>query len=149
MERRKYIYSAIPLFVLLSCGQGMEALLGSLGALIVGSIAVLAAWGVMWMRLYGKGMRPEYAVLSILPHSIYFISRYVDAQCFEQSPACQNLYALTWLGFAGVSIASVKEPHLAATKDPVFLLLIPLILFYSFSTFSQYYTALSNIHSAL
>lgn len=144
MERRKYIYSAIPLFVLLSCGRGMEALLGSMGALILAGVIILAAWCLVWLRLYGKGIRPEFAVLSVLPQGVYFISRYLGTQSFAQSAAWQNMYALAWLGFAVVSIASVKEPQLRASQDPVFLLLVPLILFYSATTFFSYYSTLSS-----
>lgn len=153
MERRQYIYRALPLFILLSCGQLLIAWLGGLGALIVASIAIIITWGVVWMRLYAmQGLfRPEFAVLSILPHSIYFVERYVGSRIFEESPAWQNLYALTWLGFVSVGIASMRRGACdapapgGASKDPVFLLMIPLILLYAITTFIPYYTALASL----
>lgn len=146
MNRRTYIYSALPLFVLLSCGQLLSACLGSLGALIVACIAMLAAWGLVWVRMYGLKQRPELALLSILPHGIYFVSRYIDTAIFEQSHAWQNLYALTWLGFAGVMIATMRpQPPTLWSKDPVCWLMIPLIIFYTISTFYKYYTTLAAI----
>ena len=151
MNRRTYIYLALPLFVLLSCGSFLIGVLGTMAALIVASVLMIVAWGVVWMRLYALGTpRPEFAVLSILPHGIYFVCKYLDAHLLEQSPAYQNLYALTWLGFAGVVLAGARtgkpDPQrISMSKDPVFLLLIPLTLLYSISTFTQYYTALTHI----
>lgn len=150
MPRRTYIYLALPLFVLLSCGQMLEAWLGATGALLVATLLILLAWGVVWLRFYSMKYRPEFAVLSVLPQGIYFVSRYAGTHCFEESPALQNLYALTWLGFAGVSIMSMRSSSaekgaLPARKDPVFLLMAPLILLYSASTFTQYYSTLSSL----
>ena len=146
MTRRAYIYMALPLFVILSCGPLLCAQLGELGALILASVFMLVAWGVVWLRFYRLKYRPELAVLSILPQGIYFISRYVGTQLFAQSPALQNLYALTWLGFAGVSIASMRsDDRRPAAKDPVFLLMIPLILLYCVTTFTPYYTTLISL----
>lgn len=146
MNRRTYIYSALPLFVLLSCGQLLSACLGALGALIVASVAIIIAWGVVWVRMYSIKLRPEMAVLSILPHAIYFVSRYADTAIFQQSPAWQNLYALTWLGFAGAMIATMRpQPPTTWGKDPVCWLMIPLIIFYTISTFYKYYTTLAAL----
>lgn len=150
MSRRTYIYLALPLFILLSCGQLLGAWLGPLWALVVAAGLIIVAWGAVWLRLYGLKYRPEFAVLSVLPHGIYFVSRYAGTSLFEESPALQNLYALTWVGFAGISIASMRSgacdtQALPAGKDPVFLLMIPLILLYSISTFIQYYSTLASI----
>lgn len=151
MERRTYIYLATPLLVFLSCGRLLEAQLGATWALVVAAALILPTWGIVWARLYRAQMlRPEFAVLSILPHSIYFISKQADTALFAQSPACQNLYALTWLAFAGVSMASVSTgrgdtPARRPLQDPVFLLLGFLILIYTVTTFFQYYTDLTSL----
>lgn len=154
MDRRKYIYLATPLFVLLSCGRLLEELLGTAGALAVAGVAAVIAWGLVWLRLYKqRRLRPEFAVLSILPQSIYFIDKQVNSQLFTDSPAWQNLYALTWLGFVVVGIASIRPitgdtPAPGASRllrDPVFVLMTPLICLYALVTFTQYYTTLSSI----
>ena len=154
MTRRTYIYWALPLFALLSCGPMLgSGAVGSLGVLLAASVAILVAWGVMWLRLYGlfPNSRPEFAVLGVLPHAIYYASRYFGIQAFAQSPAWQNLYALTWLGFAGVGIVSMRQgvrdgaPRLRTSQDAVFLLMIPIILLYSASTFTAYYTQLTAL----
>ena len=151
MTRRTYIYWALPLFVLLSCGRLLGAEPGALWVLLVAVALMVVAWGVVWLRLYGLKYKPEFAVLSILPHGIYFVSRYAGTHLFEESPALQNLYALTWVGFAGVSIAGMRcgandrTAPLPARKDPVFLLMVPLILLYSVSTFTQYYSTLASL----
>lgn len=152
MNRRTYIYLAVPLFVLLSCGQMFINTLGITWASLLAYVFIIAAWGVVWMRLYStKLLRPEFAMLTILPHSIYFISKQVDTHIFEQEPMWQNLYMLTWIAFAWVSIRSIRStgidtPRLQPMrKDPIFLLLVPLILLYTVSTFVQYYTALTSL----
>lgn len=154
MDRRHYIYWATPLFILLSCGQAMVAMLGATGALIAGGAAAAAAWGVVWLRLYRqRRLRPEFAVLSILPQVIYLVDCKLEHPLAEEGPMWQNLYALTWIAAAAVLIASVRPaagdtasavlPRL--TADPIFLLMTPLICLYSGATFVQYYTSLFTI----
>lgn len=150
MERRTYIYLATPLFILLSCGTAMESMLGATGALAAASVLSIVAWGVVWMRLYKmQRLRPEFAVLSILPLIIYYIDRYSETHLFADSPSWQNLYALTWVGFIWVAIASMRQgvcdtPARPLGKDPVFLLMMPLTLLYAASTFINYYTVISQ-----
>lgn len=151
MNRRTYIYLALPLFVLLSGGDLLTEVLGVTAALIIATVFIIIAWGVVWMRLYALGSpRPEFAVLSVLPHGIYFVSCQLGTHIFEQSAVCQNLYALTWLGFAGVTLAAARtgtpDPQkLPLGRDAVFLLLVPLTLLYTVSTFTQYYTTLISL----
>ena len=152
MTRRTYIYWALPLFVLLSCGQLLVASLGAFWALVVAVALIVVAWGVVWVRLYGLKYRPEFAILSVLPHGFYFVCRY-DAGTqllFQESPTLQNLYALAWLGFAGVGIASMRcgacDPTpLPARRDAVFILMVPLILLYSISTFTHCIVTLTSL----
>lgn len=145
MTRRTYIYMALPLFVILSCGQLLCACLGATGALIVASLVILLAWGVVWVRLYSLRLRPEFAVLSILPHGIYYAARFTGTQLFATHPALQNLYALTWLGFVGVGLAGMRDTARPASKDPVFLLMVPLVLLYSISAFTHCYSTLQSL----
>lgn len=151
MNRRTYIYCATPLLVLLSCGQMLENLLGATWALVLAGVVMLVVWGLVWMRLYKmEGLRPEFAVLSILPHSIYFFAQQFGTEFIAQSAALRNLYFLSWLGFAGVAIASVRPsagdtPTPRKKNDAVFLLMAPLICLYSLYTFVQYYTSLTSL----
>lgn len=148
MDRRTYIYWAFPLFVLLSCGHMLCTALGELGGFIVGVVAILVAWGVVWLRLYSsKLMRPEFAVLSVLPFALYFICRYMGSALFQESPVWQNLYALTWLGFVIVGLISMRRGamEISQAKDSTYYFLVPLILIYSAFTFFQYYNTLTLI----
>lgn len=152
MDRRTYIYWATPLFILLSCGPLLEGTLGAVGALAVAAVVAVVAWGVVWLRLYTRArLRPEFAVLSILPHSIYFLERYFHSHLFVDSPAWQNVYALTWVAFACVCIAGVRcgrgEPpaRLTLGVDSICLLMIPLILIYSVSSFCRYYIDITTL----
>ena len=76
MKRLNFIYSAVPLFVLLSCGPLLTGLLGTTAVMLaVVFLFIVFAWGVVWMRLYTGGrLRPEFGILSVLPHSIYYLS---------------------------------------------------------------------------
>lgn len=148
MDRRTYIYLATPLFVLLGCGALLQTVFGETVGFIIACIGVLLAWGVVWLRLFrlGGSARPEFAVLSVLPQSIYFICQYSHSQVFSQSPAWQNLYALTWVAFAAIAIFSVRpdDPR-PLRQDPIFLLMTPLILIYTACSFFDSYTTLTSL----
>lgn len=147
MNRRTYIYWAVPLFIILSCGEMLEFYLGGTGALVVAGVVAVVAWGVVWLRLYkAERLRPEFAVLSILPQTIYYIERYAASQLFSQSPVWQNLYALTWVGFVVVIISTVRrgvgDEEPTSARDPLFLLMAPLTFLYAGATFLQFYSKL-------
>lgn len=141
MNRRLYIYWALPLFVLLGCGRNLAWLVGS-GALML-AIAlplILLTWGVVWLRLYrSKLLRPELAVLAILPQSLYFAAKYTG---FHANTHSQTLFVLAWLGFAFVVIESMRtgegEPPKRASKDAVFLLMCAAVVLYASTTMAQY-----------
>ena len=146
MNRLPYIYVAIPLFVLLSCGDVLRSVAGSAMIVAVGALCVVA-WGVVWLRLYKRQiLRAEFSLLSILPYCIYYIAEQTGSRLFADSPTWSNLYALSWLGFIVVGIASVRPDAVGvpALKDPVFLLMTPLIILYAVSNFLQTYPTLST-----
>lgn len=143
MKRLTYIYWLLPLLVLLSCGDSLIALIGAGGALAVAIPLILVVWGLVWMRLYSTGLlRPETAVLAILPQSIYYMARYTGTDFFT-APAAQNLYALSWLTFVAVIIMSMKpaaadgKPKRLA-QDATFILMCLVTIAYSFATMATY-----------
>lgn len=148
MNRRPYIYLAVPLFVLLSSGSCLESVFGS-AVLVVSSMLIIVAWGLVWMRLYRRNAHPELAVLCILPFAVYFVMHQTGALIFREHPSWANLYALSWLGFAATAIWSIlpdsdsEDKPNSWRRDPVFLLLTPLIILFSISCFISYYTALT------
>ena len=123
--------------------------MGSVGALIVAGILIIISWGVVWLRLGYMGLRPEFAVLSILPQAIYFVEQQTHSGLFVDSVFWQNMYALIWMGFAGVSLVTVRLCAADGAKrslfrDPVYLLISLLIVIYTISTFGQYYPTLTH-----
>ncbi len=149
MNRRLYIYIAVPLFVILSCAGVLESLFGS-AVLVVSTMLIVVAWGAVWMRMYRRQIHPELAVLAILPFAAYYIVHQTGSPVFSQYPVWANFYAFSWFAFAGVCIGSVlpdagidgKVPSLR--KDPVFLLMVPLILIFSLSCFFNFYSELTT-----
>ena len=151
MKRLNYIYAAIPLFVLLSCGPLITGLLGTGGLMLaVVSLILIVTWGVVWMRLYTGGrMRPEFAILSILPHSIYYLSLFFDTNLFTDA-SWQNVYAFTWMGFLAVMLISLRpgradDNHERVARDRTFIFIAILTLFYAWSTFSSFAVQLFKI----
>lgn len=153
MKRQSYIYTAIPLFVLLSCGSLMQGLFGASGALIAASIVILVTWSVVWMRLFGmRRVRPEFAVLTVLPQAIYFILKAAGSEVTATfaAPAWQNMYFLTWLAAVAVIILSLRpghrdDTHRPMSQDPVFILTTILTCVYGFSTWAGYAADLFSI----
>ena len=148
MNRRLYIYLAVPIFVLLGCGSFLESVFGD-AVLVVSSALIVVAWGLVWLRLYRRNAHPGLAVLTILPFAAYYIVHATGSPVFSTYPSCANLYALSWFGFAAVATWSVlpdtgnKGEPCSWRRDPVFLLLLPLIILFSLSSFVNYYSALT------
>ena len=146
MDRRTYIYTVTPLFVFLNCGGLLVARLGATMALVVASVAMLVVWGAVWSRLCRQKLRSEFAVLSILPQLVFYVSQCTQPLVFSETPFWGTLYALLWLGCLGTAVVTVL-PDTRGTgplRDPVFLLLIPLAIFCSVSGFLQYYPYFSS-----
>lgn len=150
MNRRLYIYLAVPTFVLLGSGAFLESVFGDAVLVVSGMLAVVA-WGLVWMRLYQRNAHPELAVLTILPFVAYYVVHQTGSPVFSNYPVWANVYALSWAGFAAVAVYSVlpekkggNAPQAHSWRhDPVFLLLLPLIILFSISSFVNYYTALT------
>lgn len=153
MNRRTYIYLALPLFVLLSCGRMYETMLGATGALAVGGVLAVVAWGVVWMRIYSmrSALRPEFSLLTVLPQSIYFVCRQTGSTVFENAPVWQNLYCLSWLAMAAVFILSMRRSpadgpaERREAKDAAMYLLIPIVVIFTAVNFIQYYSQLVSL----
>ncbi|MBR5887388.1 MAG: hypothetical protein IKZ07_04170 [Akkermansia sp.] len=144
MKRTDYIYWGVPLFVLLSCGSLLTGLLGT-GLLMLGVVftLIVIAWGVVWMRLYSGGrLRPEFAILTVLPHSAYYLATYFDSKVFTDA-SWQNVYGFSWLAFVGVILISLRpgkadEKRERVKKDSIFILMAILTIAYAWSTMAAF-----------
>lgn len=144
MKRLNYIYWAVPLYVILSCGSLLTGLLGNgVLMLVVAFTLIVVTWGVVWMRLFTGGrMRPEFAILSVLPHSAYYLAKYFESRLFTDMN-WQNVYGFSWLAFAAVIIISLRpgrsdERRERVAKDRTFILMSILTVAYTISTFSSF-----------
>ncbi len=146
MTRRLYIYWALPLFTLLSCGTTFVYKLGNMPALILGMLLALPAWGLVWVRLYSSGrLRPEFAVLSVLPQLIFFLLMYsgqTGAEGAFAAPMWQNLYFLSSLAAMAVQIVSLlpgpQDERRRPSQDPPFIFLTVLVIANGFFSWVQY-----------
>lgn len=149
MKRLTFIYCAAPLALALNnvpqlCGA-WQWQLACAAALIVG------LWAVVWLRLYtNKRLRPEFALLAVLPQSAFYGLRILQqvspeaAEAFTTSPAgiiggadgptsivlatspvWSNLYFFLWCGacVAGVCalFAAPNEEQRPAKNDPLLI----------------------------
>lgn len=144
MKRLTYIYWATPLFVLLGCGPLFERLMGEMGALVVGLLLVLSLWAVAWLRLYGMNrLRPEFAVLMVLPQAVYYIARALPSEQWASfdTVGWQNLYFFCWLGAVAVGLLSLRpgwqDTRRSMMQDAVFLLMAVLFVLFSLSTWAS------------
>lgn len=144
MKRLNYIYWGVPLFVLLSCGSLITGVLGTSGLMLAVVIPlIVVTWGVVWMRLYTGGrLRPEFAILSVLPHSVYYLTCYFGSTVFTD-PTWQNMFGLMWLAFIFIMLISLRpgrmdDRHERVARDRTFILMTILTLVYAWSTFADF-----------
>lgn len=145
MQRTAYIYRIIPLMVVLSCGELLNGLLGNIGALIAGLIVVVVTWAIVWLRLYGmRRLRPEFAVLTVLPQAMYFGLKACEPGLIAPHlmPACRNLYFLVWLAAIGVIIFSLRpgyhDDRHPIAQDPMFIMMSIITVAYGATTWANY-----------
>ncbi len=144
MKRLNYIYWCVPLFVLLSCGSLLTGVLGT-GLLMLAVVfaLILVIWGVVWIRLYmGGRLRPEFAILTVLPHSAYYLATYFRSSLFTDIN-WQNAYGLSWLAFVAVMFISLRpdksdEKRERMSKDRTFILMSILTVVYAWSTMAAF-----------
>ena len=146
MKRLSYIYGAVPLFALLSCAPTAAAAFGVTAMLCLGSLILIAAWGLVWLRMFGMpGKRPELSILAVLPQGIYLALKAIG----EGNPAalapfttniCQGLYLLTWIASVCLLVSTLRpgpeDPAQPASKDPVFIIMCVLVAAYTASGWS-------------
>ncbi len=153
MTRRAYMYCSVPLFTLLGCGSSFVHMAGALWALILSLLLALPAWGLVWGRLYASGrLRPEFAVLSVLPQLIFFILMYSGqhgASSAFAAPAWQNLYFLLMVAAVAVQIISfrpgLQDEQRRPTQDPPFIFLSVLLIANGVLSWVQYASLLFPI----
>ena len=107
MTRLKFIYVAAPLTVALNALPGfLEGAWRIAAALVL----ALALWAVVWMRVYHTGkLRPEYAVLSVIPALCYHVLQSVEDDYAEifNAPGWQNFNFFLWVAAIVVIIRAL------------------------------------------
>ncbi|MBR5194547.1 MAG: hypothetical protein IKW48_00235 [Akkermansia sp.] len=107
MKRLHFIYYAAPLTVALNTLPGM---LGGIWRVVVTVVLALVLWGVVWVRLFtNKKLRPEFAILSILPPCCYYLMSVLSPEFRNifTSPGWQNFNFFLWLVSIFISIRAL------------------------------------------
>lgn len=107
MTRLKFIYLAAPLTVALNALPGfLEGAWRIAAALVL----ALALWAVVWLRFFYTGkLRPEYAVLSVVPALSYHVLQSVgdDYASIFNTPGWQNFNFFLWVAAIVVTIRAL------------------------------------------
>lgn len=137
MKRLSYIYSASVLTVALNTLPGM---LEGTFRIAAASALALGLWAVTWMRVYtNKKLRPEFAILSILPALSYHIFSGAGREYLAlfSSPGWQNFNFFLWLASAWVVIRALlptpEEYKGRLAKDSVFIFMTIISIVYTAS----------------
>ena len=107
MKRLTFIYLAAPLNVGLNTLPGM---LPGTWQMISAILLGLVLWSVVWLRVYANGkIRPEFAVLAVLPAVSYYIIQSAGDECITMfnAPGWQNFNFFLWLAAIFVNIRAL------------------------------------------
>lgn len=132
MSRQTYIYTLLPVLMLLNSGASLGRLCGTTWALAIGAVLVLLCWMLVWMRLYQAqariGVRPEFSTLAILPQAAFFALNAAGAEVaapFAEGP-WPGIYLLLWCASAWIILTSLSPKgdgqKVSAFKDPTSLI---------------------------
>lgn len=141
-KRLTYICSALPLIVLLN---NLPPFFSGIWQLIVAGVFALALWILVWMRLYAtQRLRPEFAILFILPQMIAYMMMYAGKEVTAPllTPMVQNLYFLLWIGTIFTGIKSVAagswEMPAKGTRDTLYIVMCVLIIVWGLLSWSSF-----------
>lgn len=145
-KRLTYIFSALPVLVLLN---NLPSFFGGIWQLVVAGVLALALWLMVWMRLYAtRRLRPEFAVLLVLPQVIAYIMMYAGKAAVAplHSPMAQNLYFLLWMGAIFTAIKSVAagpwETVPKGRHDTLYIVMCILIIAWALLSWSSFASSL-------
>lgn len=137
MKRLSYIYSASLLTVALNTLPGM---LEGTSRIVAASVLAIGLWAVTWLRVYtNKKLRPEFAILSILPALSFHIFSGAGREYLAlfASPGWQNFNFFLWLASAWVIIRALlptpEEYRGRMAKDSVFIFMTIITIVYTTS----------------
>lgn len=150
MKRLSYIYYAAPLTVALNTLPGM---LDNLWRVVAAVVLGVGVWTVTWLRLYtNKKLRPEFAVLAMLPALIFNIlcSSGEEYTAVFHTPGWQNLNFFLWFGAVFVSIRTflpaAAEYKGRLSTDSVFIFMTIITCIYGFSCWMNTHIYLTSLN---
>lgn len=137
MTRLKFIYLAAPLTVALNA---LPEFLEGVWRITAALILALVLWAVVWMRVYFTGkLRPEYAVLVIVPAVSYHITQSSGDEyvAIFNTPGWQNFNFFLWLAAIVVTIRALlpaaQEFRGRLATDSVFIFMSIITTVYGIS----------------
>lgn len=137
MTRLKFIYLAAPLTVALNALPGF---LNGVWRIAAALILALVLWAVVWMRVYFTSkLRPEYAVLAIIPAVVYHVMQTIGVEYIAtfNTPGWQNFNFFLWIAAIVVTIRallpSAQEFRGRLATDSVFIFMSIITTVYGIS----------------
>ncbi len=144
MKRLHFIYAAAPLTVALNAVPGM---LGGIWRMVVAGILAVLLWAVVWLRVYtNKRLRPEFAVLAIIPALAYHILAAAGPQYAAtfSTPGWQNFNFFLWLAGIFVTIRALlptpQEFKGRLVTDSVYIFMTIITVVYGLSCWATTHT---------
>lgn len=137
MKRLTYIWWSCPLALALNT---LPLLLPGMWSLVLASLAALALWAVVWLRLYAnRRLRPEFAVLAVLPQMVQHGFAFAGGLPPELNTLLwQNLFFASWCAVAWVNIRALLlgpgEERAAGRHDAVLIFMSIITLCFCFSS---------------
>lgn len=137
MKRLHFIYLAAPLSVALNAIPDM---LQGVWRIVVALILAVILWGVVWIRCCtNKKLRPEFAILAIIPQIFYHTLQSISAKyaAIFNTPGWQNFNFFLWVAAVVVMVRALlpapKEHKGRLATDSVFIFMTIITVAYSIS----------------
>lgn len=142
MSRKAYLYTLLPVVMLLNSGASLSGLVGATAAMLLGAVLGFVCWMLIWRRLYAARtltrLRPEFSLLAILPQEAFYVLNMAGAEA--AAPFAEGIWPginlLLWGASVWIILASLNpgwdgKAH-GSWRDPVSLISGAFIILSSF-----------------
>lgn len=142
MSRKAYLYTLLPVLMLLNSGASLSGMLGATAAMILGAVLGFVCWMLVWGRLYAARthtkLRPEFSLLAILPQEAFYMLNMAGTEA--ASPFADGIWPginlLLWVASVWIILTSLTPRWDGVNKsgwqDPISLISGAFVILSSF-----------------